>query len=257
MFIDTHVHLNSPELEAHLDEVLEDAIKNKVTKMIVVGYDLKTSLRAVELAGKLTGIYAAVGFHPTELNGITDDDYLTLEKLATNPKVVAIGEVGYDFHWDTTTKEQQEASFIRQIEMAKRLKLPLIIHSRDAHQITFDTLKNYHAEEVGGILHSYSGSVEMAKEYLKMNFNFGISGPVTFKNGKNMKDVVREIPISYLVSETDSPYLTPHPFRGLENGPKYIPLIVEEMATIKGITVKEMANNIANNVKRILGARYE
>ena len=226
-------------------------------RMIVVGYDLETSIKAVELASKIDGCYAAVGFHPTEIKNYTDEEYEKLEILAQNKKVLAIGEVGYDFHWDTTTKEEQKEAFIRQIELAKKLNLPLIIHSRDAHQITYETLKNTNAKIVGGIMHSYSGSVEMAKEYIKLNFSFGISGPVTFKNGKNMKDVVKEINLQYLVSETDSPYLTPHPFRGKENGPKYIPLIVEEMAKIKGIDSSEMAKNILNNVKRIFGDRYE
>lgn len=257
MFIDTHVHLNSEELESHLKEVLDEAYQVGVGKMIIVGYDLKTSIKAVELANSIDGCYAAVGFHPTEIKGYTNREYLELEMLAKNKKVLAIGEVGYDFHWDTTTKKEQQEAFVRQIEIAKKLHLPLIIHSRDAHQITYETLKENNAEMVGGIMHSYSGSVEMAKEYIKLNFAFGISGLVTFKNGKSMKDVVREIDMKYLVSETDSPYLTPHPFRGKQNGPKYIPLIVEEMAKIKGIEISEIAKNILNNVKRIFGDRYE
>ncbi len=257
MFIDTHVHLNNDEIFKHLDEVLEDAYHVGVKKMIIVGYDLPTSTLAVELANQLEGCYAAVGFHPTEIKEYTYKEYQQLEELAKKPKVVAIGEVGYDFHWNITTKEEQKDAFVKQIELAKKLKLPLIIHSRDAQQITFDTLKENKAQEVGGIMHSYSGSVEMAKEYIKLNFSFGISGPITFKNGKNMKDVVREIDSKYLVSETDSPYLTPHPYRGSENGPKYLPLIVQEMANIKGISVDVMAKNILNNVKRIFGDKYE
>ena len=194
-----------------------------------------------------------MGFHPTEIKDYTDDEYQILEEMLQDEKVVALGEVGYDLHWDTTTVEEQEGAFVRQIELAKKYHLPLMIHSRDAHQITFDTLKKHHAEEIGGIMHSYGGSVELAKEYIKMNFSFGISGPVTFKNGKNMKEVVEQIDIQYLVSETDSPYLTPHPYRGTENGPQYIPLIVEEMAKIKQISVEEMALAIRNNVNRIVG----
>ena len=256
MYIDTHVHLNNKDIEAHLDEVINDAFNNGVTKMIVVGYDLETSKKAVELSQKYKWCFASVGFHPTEIKNYGDEEYNELEKLAQNEKVVAIGEVGYDFHWDTTTKEEQEIAFIRQIQLAKKLNLPLIIHSRDAHQITFDTLKNNNASDVGGIMHSYSGSSELAKEYIKLNFSFGISGPVTFKNGKSMKEVVENIDIKYLVSETDSPYLTPHPYRGTENGPKYIPLIVEEIAKIKGITNDDVAKNIMSNVKRIFGERF-
>ncbi len=257
MFIDTHVHLNNPQLEANFEQVINDALMVGVEKMIVVGYDLETSKKAVELANQYDFIYAAVGFHPTEIKNYTDDEYQNLELLASMPKVVAIGEVGFDFHWDTTTKEEQLTAFVRQIELAKKLKLPLIIHSRDAHQLTFETLKKHNASKVGGIMHSYSGSVEMAKEYLKMHFCLGISGPVTFKNGKNMKDVVKAIDAKYLVSETDSPYLTPEPYRGQINGPKNVLLIVEEMAKLKGISISEMAQNIKDNVKRIFGDKYE
>lgn len=256
MYIDTHVHLNNKEIESHLDEVIKDAFNNGVTKMIVVGYDMETSRKAVELADKYDWCYAAVGFHPTEIKEYSDKEYQELEQLAKHRKVIAIGEVGYDFHWDTTSLEEQQEAFVRQIKLAIKLKLPLIIHSRDAHQITFDTLKEHNASIVGGIMHSYSGSSELAKEYIKLNFSFGISGPVTFKNGRSMKEVVKEIDLKYLVSETDSPYLTPHPFRGTENGPKYIPLIVEEMAMIKGITKEEVAKNIIDNVKRIFGEKF-
>ena len=257
MFIDTHVHLNNKDIFAHLDEVLDEARKVGVNHFIIVGYDLKTSYLAIELAKKIKGGFAAVGFHPTEIKNYTDKEYQELEKMAQNDCVIAIGEIGYDFHWDTTTKEEQESAFIRQIEIAKKYNLPLIIHSRDAHQITFDTLKKYDAKKVGGIMHSYSGSSELAKEYIKLNFSFGISGPVTFKNGKSMKEVVNDIDVKYLVSETDSPYLTPHPYRGTENGPKYIPLIVSQMAQIKGISEEEMAKNIYENVQRIFGVKYE
>lgn len=257
MFIDTHVHLNNQDIYNHLEEVLSEARQNNVNYFIVVGYDLETSILAVKLANKIKGCFAAVGFHPTEIKNYTDKEYTALENLLNDKKVIAIGEVGFDFHWDTTTKEEQMTAFIRQIELAKKYKLPLIIHSRDAHQLTYDVLKKYNAKEVGGIMHSYSGSSELAKEYIKLNFSFGISGPVTFKNGKSMKEVVNDIDVKYLVSETDSPYLTPHPYRGTENGPKYIPLIVKEMANIKGISIEEMALNIKENVKRIFGVDYE
>lgn len=257
MFIDTHVHLNNRELYSKIALVLKEAYENKVDKFIVVGYDKESSLLAVKLAHEIANCYASIGFHPTEIKQINEDDYNLLDQLAKDEKVIAIGEIGYDLHWDVTSLEEQQIAFEKQIEIAKKHQLPLIIHSRDAHQITFDTLKKCNACLVGGILHSYSGSVELAKEYIKLNFNFGISGPVTFKNGKSMKEVVKEIDAKYLVSETDSPYLTPHPFRGMENGPKNIVLIVQEMADIKKMSIEEMAEVILSNVNRIFKGIYE
>lgn len=252
MLIDTHVHLNSNELYVHLDEVINEAIANNVKKFIVVGYDLNTSKLAIELANKYEFCFASIGFHPTEIKDYSDEEYEWLEQNASHPKVIAIGEIGYDFHWDKTTLEEQKKAFIRQIKIAKKHRLPLIIHSRDAMKLTYDTLKE-EASECKGVMHSFSGSSEMASEYVKINFMIGISGPVTFKNGKSMKEVVNRIDLKYLLTETDSPYLTPHPYRGKENGPKYIPLIVEEIARIKGIKMEEVECQVEDNVKNLFG----
>lgn len=253
MFIDTHVHLNNKDLYNKIDEVILEAQNNGVNKMFVVGYDLESSKLAITIAEQYDFCYAIIGFHPTEIKYYNDEEYKWLEENLTHPKVVAIGECGYDFHWDTTTEEEQTAAFIRQIELAKKYNIPLSIHSRDAIQLTYETLKNNGAAQVGGVLHSYSGSKEMAKEFIKLNFMLGISGPVTFKNGKVMKEVVEHTNLEYLISETDSPYLTPHPYRGHENGPKYIPLIVEEIANIKGIHIKEVEEQIEKNVLKLFG----
>lgn len=253
MFIDTHVHLNSKELSLHLEEVINDAFCNNVKKFIVVGYDLETSKFAIELSEKYDFCFASIGFHPTEIKNYTDEEYKWLDQVASHPKVVAIGEIGYDFHWDVTTKEEQTIAFVKQIEIAKKHKLPLIIHSRDAMQLTYDTLKREQANIIGGVMHSYSGSSEMAKEFIKLNFMIGISGPVTFKNGKSMKDVVDKIDLKYLLTETDSPYLTPHPYRGKENGPKYIPLIVDEISKIKNVSIDIVEKTIEKNVNNLFG----
>lgn len=253
IFIDTHVHLNDLKLKCHLDEVINDAFLNNVKKMFVVGWDKESSIEALNIAHKYEWCYAIIGFHPCNIKGYTDEEYNWLENAAKDEKVVAIGEIGFDFHWDTTTKEEQIVAFKKQIEIAKRVNKPICIHSRDAHLATFEVLKETNASMVGGVLHSYSGSSEMAKEYIKMNFIFGISGPVTFKNGKSMKEVVNDIPLKYIITETDSPYLTPSPYRGTENGPKYIPLIAEEIASIKEISIDEVKLEIMNNVKRVFG----
>ena len=235
MFIDTHVHLNNKDLYGKIDSVLNEAIDAGVNKFFVVGYDFETSKLAIDIAKKYNNCFAIIGYHPTEIKEYNDFHYNWLEENAKQECVVAIGEIGYDFHWDTTTKEEQTFAFVRQIEIAKKVNKPISIHSRDAIDLTLKTLVETNAKVVGGVMHSYSGSKEMAKLFIKENFYLGISGPVTFKNGRVMKEVVEEIDLKYLVSETDSPYLTPHPYRGKENSPKYIPIIVEEIAKIKTI----------------------
>ena len=253
MYIDTHVHLNNKDLHQKIDEVIFDANEAGVHKFFVVGYDLQTSKLAIEIASKYDECYAIIGYHPTEIKNYGEEEYTWLEENASNSKVIAIGEIGYDFHWDTTTKEEQEYAFVRQIEIAKKAKLPISIHSRDAIELTFKTLVETNAKEIGGVMHSYSGSKEMAQKFIKENFILGISGPVTFKNGRVMKEVVESIDLKYLVSETDSPYLTPHPYRGKENSPKYIPIIVEEIATIKKISIEDAKKQILKNVERVFG----
>lgn len=254
MYIDTHVHLNDETLYQKITETLNEAKKAGVSKFFVVGYDKNTSKLAIDIAKQYNNCFAIVGYHPTEVKDLTEEDYQWLEQNATKEnKVIAIGECGYDFHWDKTTKEEQYIAFVKQIQIAKRLNLPLSIHSRDAMQITFDTLKEQHAETVGGVMHSFAGTKEMAKEYIKLNFVFGISGPVTFKNGRTMREVVETVDIKYILSETDSPYLSPEPFRGKENGPKNIPIIVNKIAEIKNTSVEEVSKKINENVFRVFG----
>lgn len=259
MFIDTHSHLNSPALYAKKEEVIKEAKLNGVEIFIVPGYDLETSKIALKLAEKYDFVYAAIGFHPTEIKGYGEDEYKWLEEHATSPNVVAIGEIGYDFHWDTTTKEEQDVAFRKQIAIAKKVNKPLIIHSRDAIQLTYDTLKEEQASVIGGVMHSYSGSLEMAPLFIKENFYLGIGGPVTFTNAKEIKKVVEKIDLNFLLSETDSPYLTPHPYRGKENGPKYIPLIVEQIASLKNMDLNNVKQILLVNAKKLfkLGEYYE
>lgn len=254
MFVDTHVHLNDETLYEKITEVLNKAQTAGVSKFFVVGYDKKTSILAINIAKKYNNCFAIIGYHPTEVKDLKEEDYLWLEANATKEnKVIAIGECGYDFHWDKTTKDEQYNAFVKQIQIAKKLNLPLSIHSRDAIQITLDTLKEQHAETVGGVMHSFAGTKEMAREYIKLNFIFGISGPVTFKNGRTMREVVETVDIKYLISETDSPYLSPEPYRGKENGPHNIPIIVSKIAELKNLTIEETSKKINENVFRIFG----
>ena len=251
MLIDTHCHLNNDTLYKIRKDIIKEASDVNVKLFIVPGYDLNTSKLAIKLAEEFDNVYAAVGFHPTEIKEYSDSEYEWLEEASKHSKVVAIGEIGYDFHWDTTTPEEQEISFKRQIEIAKRIGKPLIIHSRDAMQKTFDTLIETNAFAIGGVMHSYSGSTEMAKEFVKRGFYLGIGGPLTFLNAKDPKAVVSEIDLKHIITETDSPYLTPHPYRGKMNSPKYIPLIAEKIIELKQIDYNTLENQVMENVKNL------
>lgn len=251
MYIDTHVHLNDARFNDRLKEVIEEAKKVGVSRFVCVGYNLKTSADALKIAIEYPQVYASLGFHPTEIKDIKEEDYLWLEERAKHEKVVAIGESGFDFHWQTTTKEEQYEAFIRQIAIAKKINKPLIIHCRDAMQLTLDVLNNQKAREVGGVMHAYSGSKEMVPLFIKENFMIGIGGPVTFLNAKAPKEVVANIDLNYLLSETDAPYLAPHPFRGKENRPEFIPLIVAKMAELRGMDPTTMATIIMDNARKL------
>lgn len=246
MHFDTHVHLNSEQYE-NVEEIIKNALDNNVNKMVVVGYDLKSSLKAIEIASKYSFVYAAIGMHPSEIKKMEKDDLNKIEELLINKKVVAIGEIGLDYHWDKDNKEEQKEVFIKQIKWANKYNLPIIIHSRDAAEDTYNILKenkNYYKK---GIMHCYSYSLEIAKEFIKLNFMLAFGGTLTFLNSKQNKEVVKEIALKYLLTETDAPYLTPHPYRGQRNEPKYIPLIVEEISKIKEKNKEEVSQILYNN----------
>ena len=259
MLFDTHCHLNSEELYPRIDEIIEDAKKTGVQKFLVVGYDKKTSLLAVKIAKKYDCCYAAIGFHPTEIFDLSEKDYQMVMKHINNPKVVAVGEIGLDYHWvkDLTQRELQKEYFIRQIEFANEHKKPITIHNRDSNEDCMEILRE-HRPLFGAIMHCYSGSVEMMREIIKWDkFYISLGGPVTFTNAKTPKLVAEEVPLDRLVIETDSPYLTPHPHRGLKNEPKYICLVSEEIARLKNMSRKHLDDVLYNNSCRIFGIRNE
>lgn len=252
MLMDTHVHLNAEQYDEDLQEVIQRALDANVKKMIVVGFDRPTITRAMELIEEYDFLYAAIGWHPVDAIDCTDEDLQWIETLAAHPKVVAIGETGLDYHWDKSPKDIQKEVFRKQIALAKRVKLPIVIHNREATDDCVTILKEEHAEEVGGVMHSFSGSVEIAKICIEqLNFIVSLGGPVTFKNAKMPKKVATEIPLEYLMLETDAPYLTPHPNRGKRNEPSYIPLIAAEIADLKGITVEEVAQKTTETAHRL------
>ncbi|QQZ09484.1 TatD family hydrolase [Heyndrickxia vini] len=253
MLFDTHVHLNDSQYADDLEVVIQNAKEAGISNMVVVGFDRPTITKAMELVERYEFLYASVGWHPVDAIDMTEQDLAWIEQLAKHPKVVALGEMGLDYHWDKSPKDIQKDVFRKQIRLAKKVKMPIIIHNREATQDIVDILKEEGAEEVGGIMHCFSGSTEVAKECINMNFFISLGGPVTFKNAKKPKEVASEIPLSHLLIETDCPYLAPHPYRGKRNEPAYVKLVAEQIAEIKGITLEEVAEQTNRNAKKLFG----
>lgn len=247
MLFDTHVHLNDKKYEEDLVDVINRAQHDGVSKMLVVGYDARTNRVAIELAEKYDFIYAAVGWHPVDAIYLTDELFAKLEEQVKHPRVVAIGECGLDYHWDTSPHDVQKEVFIRQIKLAQSIKKPLIIHTRESIADTLEILKEQDAKVVGGVMHCYSGSVETAYEFIKLNFKISLAGPVTFTNGRKPQSVAKDIPLEELLIETDAPYLTPHPHRGKRNEPAYVSLVAKKIAEIKELSYEEVCEQTMKN----------
>lgn len=253
MLFDTHAHLNADDYRDDLEEVIERAGNVGVSNIVVVGFDRPTIERTMELVEKYDHIYGCIGWHPVDAVDCTEEDLQWIEQLCKHPKVVAYGEIGLDYHWDKSPKDIQQRLFRKQIRLAKKLRLPIVIHTRDAMEDTVTILKEEHAEEVGGIMHCFSGSVETARECMKMNFYISLGGPVTFKNARRPKAVAKEVPLDRILIETDCPYLAPHPYRGKRNEPAYVKLVAEQIADIKGVSFKELAEATTKNAKLLFG----
>ena len=252
MIFDSHCHLNDENLYPRIDEVIEAAKKTGVKKFLVVGYDKASSFLAVDIANRYEECYAAVGFHPTEIEGVTEQDYQDVISLLTNKKVVAIGEIGLDYHWvkDQALREQQKQWFIKQINLANEHHLPISIHNRESTEDCVEILKENTPKYVG-VMHCYSGSVETMEVVIKLGLHIALGGTVTFTNAKTPKEVAEEVPLDKLLIETDAPYLTPHPHRGEKNEPKYICLVLEEIARLKNMSKKHLEDVIYKNTCRL------
>ncbi|NSL52875.1 TatD family hydrolase [Calidifontibacillus erzurumensis] len=251
MLFDTHAHLNAHQFAEDEAEVIKRAQEAGVSNMVVVGFDKETIQSAIRIAETYDFIYAAIGWHPVDAIDMKEEDLKWMEELANHPKVVALGEMGLDYYWDKSPKDVQQEVFRKQIRLAKKVKLPIIIHNREATQDIITILKEEGAAEVGGIMHCFSGSVETAKECIAMNFLISLGGPVTFKNAKKPKEVASEVPLEKLLIETDCPYLAPHPYRGKRNEPAYVKLVAEQIAELKGISYEEVARQTSLNAKKL------
>ena len=255
MLFDSHAHLDVPEFDGDREELFERLVTEcDISYVVNPGVNLETSKRAVELAQKYPWLYAAVGFYPQETGGMDEDMLFLLEGLAKKDKVVAIGEIGLDYDWKTVPHDVQQYWFRRQIQLAIRLGMPIAIHDREAHGDVMRILKEEKAfENTRVLMHCYSGSAELARQYLKLGCYFSIAGPVTYKNVKKAPEVIAAIPLDHMCIETDSPYLTPMPFRGRRNDPSYVRYTVQKIAELKGVTFEEVATATCETAKRFYG----
>ncbi len=244
--IDTHTHIYDEQFVEDFDEVVE-RIEEQLESAVVIGCDLETSLTSVALANKYPFIYAVIGFHPDEIEGYSEEAEKKLEELAKNPKVLAIGEIGLDYHWMTRPKEEQWDIFRKQLELARRVNKPVVIHTREAMEDTVNILNEF--PDITGILHCYPGSVETARRMID-RFYLGIGGVLTFKNAKKLVDVVKEIPIERLVIETDCPYMAPTPYRGQRNEPIYTEEVVKKMAELKNMSYEDVVRITNENTRK-------
>lgn len=250
-FVDSHAHLDDERFEEDREELINALNENGIEMVLNPGADLNSSKSAVTLAEKYSFIYAAVGCHPHDSKYMNDETMNIFRELAKSKKVVAIGEIGLDYFYDNSDRIVQQKWFREQIRLAKELDLPYIVHDRDAHEDVFKIMKEEHYDGTRGILHCYSSSVEMAREFIKLGFYISLGGPVTFKKSKTPKLVAKEIPLDKLLIETDSPYLTPEPFRGKRNEPLYVKYVAEEIANIKNISVEMVADKTKENFKKL------
>ncbi len=250
MLVDSHAHIDDARFDTDRSEVVARAASAGVALIINVGADMASSARSVALAGQYPGIYAAVGMHPHDAKDMQESDYVQLEKWTTHPKVVAIGEIGLDYHYDLSPRPIQKEVFLRQLDLARKTDKPFIIHEREAHADTLDIVRTA-ARGLRGVFHCFSGSVETAREFLKMGFYISLAGPVTFSNSGKTKEVAKFVPIDRLLVETDSPYLTPHPHRGHRNEPAYVRIVAAEIATLRNLSLEELAAATTANVRRL------
>ncbi len=247
--INTHSHVNMLR-ETNIDEAIQNAIDNKIVT-IVPSSSIQDIFDTDKFIKKYNDVYGYVGVFPEEVKDFSDKTLSDMEEIIkSNPKIIGIGEIGLDYYWDKSFKELQKEVFIKQIEFANQMNLPLNIHSREAHLDTLEILKKYNKNSTA-IMHCFSGSLEFARECIKEGIYIALGGVVTFKNAKKTKEVAKNIPLEYLLLETDDPYLAPVPFRGKENQPMYVKYVAEEIANLRGITPEEVAKTSTENAKKI------
>ena len=250
MLFDSHAHLDDEKFDEDREEVITRSLQNGVTGIINAGSCMASSAQSVALAAQYDNIYAAVGIHPHDAKSAQEADYAQLAAWAQLEKVVAIGEIGLDYYYDFSPRDLQRTVFTRQIDVARQMDMPFIIHDRDAHGDILDVLKK-EAKGLTGVLHCFSGSLEMAKEVIKLGFYISIAGPVTFKNAAKLPEIIKNVPLERLLVETDCPYLTPHPHRGKRNEPAYVKIVAEQVAQLREMDLADLAKTTTENTKKL------
>lgn len=258
LLIDTHCHINFESFDANRDEIITNAAKAGVTRIIIPAVDIESSHQALALSQQYEAVFFAVGVHPTSTSDFDDVTLATIESLSHNEKVVAIGEIGLDYYWDKSPKHKQHEALKSQLELAKQRELPVIIHNREASDDVIEILEQWVTDlpdslkERPGVLHSFSAPAEIAERALAAGFYLGFTGPVTFKNAEDLRRIARTVPIDRILVETDAPFLTPHPHRGKKpNKPEYIPFIADRLAGLHNITLEAMAEHTTANAIRL------
>ncbi|MCD8380594.1 MAG: TatD family hydrolase [Lachnospiraceae bacterium] len=251
MIFDTHAHYHYEAFDGDRDNLLAVLPENGILRIVNASSSVSSNETTLQLAEQWPFVYAAFGVHPSNTAELAEENFKRIKELTDHPKCVAVGEIGLDYYYDEPSRDLQKKWFAAQIQLAKEKGKPVIIHSRDAAQDTYDLMKAEHAGDCGGVVHCFSYSKEMARLYVRMGFYIGVGGVVTFKNARVLKEVVEDIPLEYIVLETDCPYLAPVPFRGKRNSSLNLPFVVEQIAQIKGITVQEVEEIIWRNALRL------
>jgi TatD DNase family protein len=253
MIFDTHAHYDDEAFDTDREEILSGLSSRNIGNVVNIGVDIPTCKNTLELAEKYSFIYAAIGFHPSDTKGIPKDSIDWLYEHAKDDKVVAIGEIGLDYHWSESEEENlsQQDWFRRQIALAKETNLPIVVHSREAAADTMSIIKEENAADCGGIIHCYSYSAEQARQYVDMGFYIGVGGVITFKNARKLIETVQSIPLTSIVLETDCPYLAPEPYRGKRNDSSLLPLVVDKISALKGVSADEVINTTTQNALKV------
>lgn len=270
MFFDSHCHLTAEQFDADRETVIERAREAGVTRILTLATDVTSAHAVIALAERFDEVYAAIGIHPESVRDASPEDLTTIRALAAHDKVVAIGEIGLDYYWDKTTADLQGIFFEKQLELAAELNLPAAIHDREAHADIMETLMRMYGTAAGeegtlrrgvleqkpfrtGVLHAFSGDLEMAKTAFDLGFFVSFGGPITFKNNRGAPDLVRALPLENILIETDAPYLAPHPHRGKRNEPAHVKLVAERLAELKGLSIDQVATQTTKNAQGLFG----